>query len=109
MREDATFKRWIEHQMDEVIPQLSSSAMTIQLLPDEEGKIDPAFCLQLGASIMLDKPIVAVAIEGRDIPPKLQMIADEIVTLPDGVSPEGAEQMQTAIERIGKKLDDKGE
>jgi hypothetical protein len=39
---------------------------------------DLAYALQLGAAILLDKPIVIIAAEGSTIPPKLEAVAQSI-------------------------------
>lgn len=56
------------------------------------------FWVELGAMIMLQKPIVVVAVEGRPIPPKLRAIADEIVTSNSGFPP--ASELEAAIRRV---------
>lgn len=44
-----------------------------------DGKVTAEFAVQIGAAIMLDKPIVLLALEGASISPKLEQVADAIV------------------------------
>lgn len=106
-QEDSTAKRWMEHQMNEVMPKMVESAMVLQTLTPHEGRDeDPAFWLQLGAAIMLEKPVIAMVFEGANVPEKLRLIADEIVEIPeDGIGPEAGERMKAAIKRVTDRLD----
>lgn len=102
-RNDPTFGRWVKSVLTDMKPKLEESALVCQLVPDDVGEVK--FWVELGASIMMDKPIVAVAFEGRQIPKKLRMIADEIVILPEGATPEGAVELEEAFERVAKKAE----
>ena len=68
---------FVEQFRREQVAGISESAMFMSIVPDDEG--DVQFWAQLGCAIMLDKPILAVAIRGRDVPPKLRLIADKVV------------------------------
>lgn len=95
-------KRWIQHVIDDSLTKLATSAVAISVVPNDVsdlGAADVRYFTELGAMICMDKPIIAVAFEGRLIPPKLRAIADEIVILEDGVDPAGARKLQAAIER----------
>lgn len=96
---EPTGKVWIRHVLDEMVPKLADSALVIQLVPNnDEG--DVKFWVELGASIMYDKPILAIVTGGREIPEKLRRVADEIVFLPNGVDPAGSEAVGEAIKRM---------
>lgn len=58
------------------------------------------YWVELGATIMLDKPIIVVAFDRRSVPRKLRLVADEIVYLRDGVNAEASEAVRAAIERV---------
>jgi hypothetical protein len=103
---DPTLARWVKHVLDDMKPKMEESALIAQIVPTDEGEVK--FWVELGASIMMDKPIIAIAFEGRSIPKKLRMIADEIVVLPEGVNPEGAQVVQEAIKRVFDQLDGEG-
>lgn len=96
-------KRWVRHVIDDMVPKMSGSAFVMSLVPDNrEG--DVKFWVELGASIMYDKPIIAVVFNDQPIPEKLKLVADEIVRLPEGVNAEASEAMTGAIERVIKRV-----
>ena len=106
-REDETLTRWAEHVVTDMVPPLKNSAIAISLVPDAEG--DVKFWVELGAMICYDKPIIVVAFDGRQIPPKLRLVADEIVELPEGVTPAASEELAAAVERVQALLDEKAD
>jgi len=95
---DPTAKRWIKQVLTDMVPKMKDSAIVCSILPDYEG--DVKFWVELGASIMLDKPIIIVAFEGRAVPEKLRRVADEIVICPDGVNPESTDELVAAFKRV---------
>lgn len=76
---------------------ISESSAFMSLVPEGEG--DVQFWAQLGCAIMLDKPILAVAIRGRDVPPKLRLLADEIVRA-DIDTEDGKQAIIDALDRL---------
>jgi hypothetical protein len=89
----------VRHVIKEMAPKMETSALVISLVPeDREG--DVKFWVELGASIMLDKPIIAVLLGDAPVPAKLAKVADEIVRCPNGVDPESSEELAAAIKRI---------
>lgn len=96
--QDPSMKAWAKHVLEDMAPKMADSALICQIVPHNDG--DVKFWVELGASIMMNKPIVAVAIEGRDIPEKLRLVADEIVFIPDGVNPQASEELAAAFERV---------
>jgi len=79
MSTDPEFKAWAAHLVDEVIPKMKGSAMTISLAPSPESESDIKYAVELGLSIMLDKPIVILAMPGQVLPEKLRRVADRII------------------------------
>jgi len=92
------WQTFVEYFRREQLVGISKSAVFMSLVPDEEG--DVQFWAQLGCAIMLDKPIIAVAIRGRDVPPKLRLVADEIVRA-DIDTDSGKQAILEALERVG--------
>lgn len=72
-----SFDRWAERVVNELVPMIDGSAATIGLVP--RGPSDVKFALELGLSIMLDKPIIAVVTPGVKVPERLVRVADRIV------------------------------
>jgi hypothetical protein len=80
---------WAKHVLDEVVPKIEGSTVTISLVPT--GETDVKFAVELGLSIMLDKPILAVVQPGTKIPGHLARVADRIVEFRDD-DPEGTQR-----------------
>jgi hypothetical protein len=91
-------RAWIEHVLTDMLPKMEDSAIVCSIMPSGEG--DVKFWVELGASIMLDKPIVIVAFENRDVPAKLRRVADEVVICPEGVNPEASQELVDALRRV---------
>jgi hypothetical protein len=97
--DDPSAKAWTRHVIDEMVPKLAGSACTISLVPeDREG--DVKFWVELGASIMLDKPLIAIVLGDTPVPRKLALVADGIVRAPDGINPAASEALRAALRRI---------
>lgn len=77
--DDPETRAWAQRAVDELIPMISDSALTVSLVPDQAGVDDIKFALELGLSIMLDKPIIVAVVPGRRIPDHLARVADTII------------------------------
>jgi hypothetical protein len=96
---DPAAKVWVEHVLAEMAPKLENSAVSVSLVPtDRHG--DVKFWVELGASIMMDKPIIAVVFDNAPVPAKLRLVADEIVKMPGGVNPNNSQALAAAIHRV---------
>jgi len=96
--EDREFQRVVTEGL---VPKIEGSSFCVSLCPDDEV-LDAKFCVELGAMIMLDKPIIAIARPGRTLPPKLELIADKIVHA-DITTDEGQELLHEAIQDMMKE------
>lgn len=70
-------KQLVEICNVDLIPSIKDSDATISLVPTIET--DVKFAVEVGLSLMLDKPIILLVCPGTKIPPKLAKIADELV------------------------------
>jgi hypothetical protein len=77
LRNDPEFIAWETHVRTNVLPKMAASALTISLVPN--GKADIKYAVELGLSIMLDKPIFLVCEPGQILPDKLLRIADRVI------------------------------
>ena len=64
----------------DALEKIAGSATFVSLVPSGVAA-DVKFCAELGTAIMLDKPILAVARPGVELPAKLRAVADEIVSV----------------------------
>jgi hypothetical protein len=81
-----------------LIPKLRDSALTVSIVPHET---DVKFAVELGLSIMLDKPIILCVPIGVIPPPKLLAVADAVVSMEEGYE----ERMTDAINMLLGKDD----
>ena len=95
---DPDMRRWVDHVLSDMKPKMEASALVMQIVPSNYG--DVKLWVELGASIMMDKPIIAVEVEGRQAPAKLRAIADEVVVLPRGVTPQASSELAAAVRRV---------
>lgn len=93
---------WAQRVLTELVPMIDASAVSVSIVPSDEG--DVKFAVELGLSIMLDKPIILAVVPGRTIPERLARVADEIVEL-DTKSPLAAIRIQDAINRMLERLE----
>jgi hypothetical protein len=93
-------KAWIADVLEHMVPKMQDSAMVMSLVTS--SKPDVKFAVEIGMAILLDKPIIAVVTPGSTVPPKLALIADEIVEV-DLSSADAGAKMQAAMARLGLK------
>jgi hypothetical protein len=93
---------FVQHFRRDALVKMTDSALVAQLVPDKD-KFDVKFAVELGAAIMLDKPILAIVMPGTHVPPKLRMIADEFVEA-DIDTEEGRKEVARAIARMTEAL-----
>ncbi len=104
--DDPTLSRWARHVIDDMVPMVDSSTVCISLLPPrKEGTMgDVKYWVELGYLICANKPVMVVVMGDEEVPERLARAADEIVRLPEGVSPSGsaelAERMRAFAERF---------
>ena len=77
--DSADFKRWSSDMRKRLIPKMRDSANVLMIAPDMSTEFDVQFALQIGATILLEKPLILLVHQGRNIPPKLRAIADRII------------------------------
>jgi hypothetical protein len=96
--QDPEYIAWAKEVRKTLIPKMADSDAIISLVPT--GQPDVKFSVELGLSIMLDKPIVVAVQPGAKIPPKLAKIADAIVEV-DMDNPASAQRrIGEAVQRI---------
>lgn len=82
-----------------LIPKLKDSAATLSIIP--AGKLDVKFAVELGMSIMLDKPLIAVINPGAKIPDKLAKVVDRFVEWDDDTAALGKAIKRAFDEVVG--------
>lgn len=95
--DDPEFIAWQDEVRRDLIPKLEDSGAVVSLVP--EGETDVKFAVELGLSIMMDKPIVAVIRPGTKMPSKLALVADHIVEA-DLTTRAGQERLQEKLSAL---------
>lgn len=80
---------------DNLFPKLKTSALSITIMAEP----DPKLCMELGASILFDKPIIALVPPGQRVPANLRRVASAIVE-GDMKDPATKQRLQDAITRV---------
>lgn len=88
---------WIKHVLSDLGPKIENSACTVSIVPTTGT--DVKFAVELGFSIMYDKPIILAVFPGSQIPDHLRRVADEIVEVAQGDQTSGL-RIKAAIERV---------
>lgn len=97
--EDPDYRAWEQRVRSVLVPMLEDSSATVSLVP--RGETDVKFAVELGLSIMLDKPIIALVSPGSGIPSGLARVASEIVEVDLSGDPDGAQRsIQGALTRV---------
>lgn len=90
------------HVRSSLVPKMKDSS-TVLILSPKLGDADVQFAVQIGMCILLEKPLLVLAIEGRQIPPKLEQIADRIIYAKSATDPSINEQIGRFMTDFGKQ------
>ena len=96
--DDPEWQAYARHVIDELVPMIEQSAVTCSLVPS--GEPDVKFAIELGLSIMLDKPVVLLVPSGTPVPAHLARVADEIVEFSGRLDHSVAQRLGEAVKRI---------
>lgn len=93
--DDPDFQAFLRRAKEQMFPKMKNSAISVMILGDP----DPKLCIELGAAILYDKPILVLVPEDANIPANLTRCASAIIqgNLKD---PKTAKRMQEAIDKI---------
>lgn len=102
---DPTVKRWAQHVLDDMVPKADASSVCVTLVPTKGDSVgDVQYWVELGYMVCSDKPIMIVVMGDRPVPEHLERVADEIVRLPDGISPGASQELADAIKAFADRF-----
>jgi hypothetical protein len=105
--EEREWERFVHHMRRSSLEGITRSAVFLSLVPSTDEP-DIQFACELGLAILMDKPVIALAMPGREVPPGLRRVAHAVIELRhDPDTPEGEAEMREAIEPL-RELIDKG-
>jgi hypothetical protein len=89
---------YFDHAQREMFPRMKSSAFCISII----GEPDPKLCMEIGAAIMFDKPILVILPRGRNLPLSLRTIAHKVVEIEsdDLKDPASRNRLSAAVSEV---------
>lgn len=93
------FDQYVDHFRREVVQKMHESAYVVTLVP---GEFDVKFATELGAAVMMGKPILAVMMPGAKVSEKLARVADKIVHV-DVDTEDGRKKLAAVIHEFTKE------
>jgi len=100
---DPDVLRWMRRTRDKLPQMIEDSAVVMSIVPEDGMKTDVKFAVELGFSIMLDKPIICVVRPSTKVSDHLIRVADEIIEC-NMESEEDREKLAEAINRWRERL-----
>jgi hypothetical protein len=95
---DPEFIEFAQHVQADLIPKIQSSAVSL-MIQQPDVAIDVKYAVELGCCILLDKPIIVVALPGAPVPDALRKVAHSVVE-GDPQTPDGSQALQEAITAV---------
>lgn len=99
--ESPEVKAYLKRFKEMVLPNLADAAAVVSIV--SPASPDAKMCLEIGAAVLLDKPIIVAVFRGATIPQHLKKVATEIVEIEKDEhlsSPAIRKKFQAAIDRV---------
>lgn len=96
--DDPAVKAYLKNFRDNVLPHIAESTVTGILISN--SKPDSKLCLEIGAAVLLDKPIIAICTDRAKCSQQLARIAVAVVEVDDISTEQGQEKAKAAINRV---------
>lgn len=101
-REKIAWERFVISASTEMVQALDRCALVMSTVP--AGPPDIKFCVELGAAVMMGKPVVALAIAGAPVPEKLRLIADAVIEVSSLETEDGKAELTRQLSPVLEKL-----
>lgn len=101
--DDPKFRAWADERKTRVLSMLDNSACSMALLspPFTLERLDVAQALEIGAALLLDKPLILCVTAGTQCPDGLAKAAAAIVEMDEPVdAPSNRQRLQAAIREV---------
>ena len=98
-REDKAWRDFSERFRRDGLPKILSSAVFLSI-GSEVGTFDVKQAVELGAALLLDKPMLLVVPKGRRVGEHMRRVADELVEDWDPEDPRSQERLTGALARL---------
>lgn len=100
--ERSSWDDFVDAFRKDALEKIVDSGAFLSLVPTAEH-FDAKFAIELGTAIMLDKPLIVVAMPGAEIPTRLRAIADYVIE-EDVDTEEGRQAIADALKSIQEGL-----
>ena len=91
---------FVRSAREDAASKISESAFVMSLVP--RGETDIKFAVELGLSIMFDKPLLIVVAPGTPIPARLERVAD-VICVADIDTAEGRDAVALAVKEMAEE------
>src|SRR5690348_10375867 len=101
--DDPRFRAWAEDRKAKVLTMLDNSACSMAILspPFTLERLDVQQALEIGAALLLGKPLILGVAAGAQCPPGLAKAADAIVEMDEPVqSPSNQRRLTAAMREV---------
>ena len=92
---DSDEEKFFAQAKQELFPKLKGAALSLTIL----GEPDPKLCMELGAAILFDKPLIVIVPPGTNCPANLKRVAGVIIE-GDMNTPGMMEKVTSAIRSV---------
>jgi hypothetical protein len=96
------FDAYADRVRREVLPMIQDSHVVCSIVPASNDKLDIKFAVELGMSVMLDKPILAVVAPGAPVSKKLRLVVDRFLVL-DLNDPASIARLAEAVKKMAEE------
>jgi hypothetical protein len=96
-REDRAWKDYGDRFRREVLPKILNSAIFLSIQSEE---FDVKMATEMGAALLMDKPLLLVCPPGRHIPERLRRAADIVIDNWDAADPDAQERFADALKKL---------
>lgn len=101
---DTEWDEFAAWHREHTVKAIESSAYVMSLVPT--GDVDVKFAVELGLAIMLNKPVIALAMPGTTIPPGLRKVADAVI-IADLDTETGKQQVARQLKEAMARYEDR--
>jgi hypothetical protein len=104
-KQDRAWREYSERFRREALPKIVSSSVTLSLYSGDGSDFDVKLATELGAMLLLDKPLILVALPGRTVPSRLRRAADVVI---EDWHPDNVDAQERLAEGLGRLADRSG-
>jgi hypothetical protein len=91
----------------DIIPKMRQSVFCLTILGVGDNA-DPYLALQVGLALLMEKPLIILAIDNAYVPPRLVALADALITGKSVRDPLTQAAMRVALAQVIEKFDREG-